>query len=393
MFEQTKIVEKKASYLSCPGNWITIVSWIFYLFINIIFCIKYNPFDQIKSLWIILAYPLFVFCIYKITTRNRLLQKNLFFLILSFLILSFSVFLLIHIDPYSVDVDRWSALAFWSENLKNGQFPYGTPTHMGGYASPYPIWQIFHFPFHLMGDTGYGQIFCLFTFFIYLFCQRTRMNIGCFVLFLTLSPAFWWEVSVRSDLLCNMLLVFIFLSAQFFYSDYWNKHKYLAGLIAGLFLCTKMLVTIPLFLYFFPNFLRYSGKEKTGFVLLVIIGFVLPFLPFLFGESGILNHPEYNPFFQQTRQGNSLVVIVGFLLIFFTSLSWRKMQDCFLLCGLFLFALILTVGFRIYLNYDLNYVIFQDEFDKSYFNAGLPFFLFCLSSVLGRKSDYLSSYN
>ena len=383
-------METKNIHFTRPDNLITLFAWLFYLTINVIFCIKYNPFDEIKPVWIALFYPLFAFGIYKLTKIGRLQQKNFFFSLLAFFILAFSVFLLIYIDPYSVDVDRWSALAFWSENLKNGQFPYGTPTHMGGYASPYPVWQLFHFPFHLLGDTGYGQIFCLLAFFIYLFCQRTRMNIGGFALLLLLSPAFWWEISVRSDLLCNMLLVFTFLSAQFFYSGYWEKHKPLAGLITGLFLCTKMLVAIPLFLYFFPKFLSYNKREKIGFALLVIAGFALPFLPFLFGESGILNHPEYNPFLQQTRQGNFLIVMAGFLLVLLASLVWKKTRECFFFCGLFLFALIFTVGFRIYLNNDLSYVLFQDEFDKSYFNASLPFFIFCASNIVKQQIYRLS---
>ena len=386
-----RIMKKRNIYPFRPDNLIPLFAWIFYLFINVIFCVKYNPFESINSLWIILGYPLAALGIYKITTINRLQQKNFFFLLLVLFILILSAFLLIYIDPYSVDVDRWSALAFWSENLKNGQFPYGTPTHMGGHASPYPVWQLFHFPFHLLGDTGYGQIFCLLAFFIYLFCQRTRMNIGGFILLLAISPAFWWEISVRSDLLCNMLLIFIFLSAHFFYSDYWKKHKYLAGLIVGLFLCTKMLVAIPLFLYFFSRFLKYTTKEKIGFALLVVVGLAVPFLPFLFGENSILNHPEYNPVLVQTRQGNIFVVIVGFLLILWSSLSWKKMQKCFFLCGLFLFALIFTVGTRIYLsqNCGLNCILFgDDELDISYFNVSMPFFLYCIGEVRKYQTRY-----
>ncbi|MDR3339250.1 MAG: hypothetical protein LBT25_03980, partial [Candidatus Symbiothrix sp.] len=251
-------MQKKNLFFEQISNWHIVVAWVIYFFVNVVFCIKYNPVDEMKPVYFIVLYPLVVCGIYKLTSRMRLQQKNFFFLILASFIILLAVLLLLYINRWSVEVDRWSALTFWSENLKNGKFPYGTPTHMGGYASPFPVWQLFHFPFHLLGDTGYGQIFCLICFFTFLFYCRTRINIGGFVLLLALSPAFWWEIAVRSDLLCNMLLLFVFLASQFYYPAYWAKHKYLAALITGLFLCTKMLVAIPLFLYFFPKFLRYE---------------------------------------------------------------------------------------------------------------------------------------
>ena len=367
------------------------IAWAIYFFVNVIFCIKYNPFEAIHPLFLLVFYPLIVSGIYKATAYIRIQQKNYFFLTLALAILVFSLFLWHHIDRWSVDVDRWSALAFWSENLKNGKFPYGALSHLGGYASPFPVWQLFHFPFHLLGDTAYGQLFCLLIFFVMLFYWRTRVNIGGVILLLALSPSFWWEIAVRSDLLCNMLLLFVFLTAQFYYSAYWDKHKLLAAAITGLFLCTKMLVAIPLFLYFFPKFLKFTTKEKIGFASTVIACFFIPFLPFLFGEHSILNHPEYNPLFLQSRQGNVWLMITGCILLLSAALTWQRMKDLYFLAGLFLFALILTVGIRIGLKNGWDSVIFEDEFDKSYFNVCIPFFLFFIHEIKKRTFSY-SSY-
>ena len=364
------------------------IVWAIYLFINVIFCVKYNPFEIIQPLYILIFYPLIVIGIYTATAYIRIQQKNYFFLILACAILLSALFLWHYIDRWSIDVDRWSALAFWSENLKHGRFPYGTPTHLNTYASPFPIWQLFHFPFYLLGDTAYGQWLCLLIFFIFLFRWRTKMNIGGIILLLALSPGFWREIAVRSDLLCNMLLLFVFLSAQFYCSAYWDKHKILAAAITGLFLCTKLLVAIPLFLFFFPRFLKFTAKEKTGFALTVIICFVVPFLPFLFGESGILNHPEYNPFYQQTRQGSVLLVAIGSIPVICAALAWRQMREMHLLAGLFLFALFLLVGIRIGLKNGWTSVLFEDEFDKSYFNVCIPFFLFFIHEIKKKTFDF-----
>jgi len=363
------------------------IAWGVYFFVNIIFCVKYNPFEIIHPFYLIIGYPLIVFGIYKATVSIRIQQKNYFFLLLAGSILIFALFLLHYIDRWSVHVDRWSALAFWSENLKNGRFPYGTPTHLNTYASPFPIWQLFHFPFYLLGDTAYGEWVCLLIFFAALFRWRTKMNIGGFILLLALSPGFWWEIAVRSDLLCNMLLLFVFLTALFYYSAFLDKRKIVVAAMVGLFLCTKLLVAIPLFLFLLPQFLKFTLKEKIGFALVVVICFVTPFLPFVFGERSILNHWEYNPFYQQTRQGNALLIAAGGILITSAALIWRKMRDLYFLAGLFLFALILMVGIRIGLKNGWTSVLFEDEFDKSYFNVCIPFFLFFIHDIRKKTFD------
>jgi len=364
------------------------IAWAIYLFINVVFCVKYNPFETIHSLYLVVLYPLIVIGIYIATASIRIQQKNYFFLIMAVVILLFSLFLLHHIDRWSVRVDRWSALAFWSESLKNGHYTYGTPTHLGGYASPFPIWQLFHFPFYLIGDTGYGQLFCLLVFFISLFYWRTKVNIGGIILLLALSPGFWWEVAVRSDLLSNMLLLFVFLTAQFYCSEFWGKHKILTAAIIGFFLCTRLFVAIPLSLYFFPQFLKFNAKEKIVFALTVIACFVLPFLPFLFGEHGILNHPEYNPIILQVRQGSGWIFAAGVIMLLIAALKWKRMSELYFLSGLFLFAIILARGLKVGLEDGWLSAIFDPRFDKSYFNICIPFFLFYIHETRKRIFNY-----
>ena len=368
------------------------VAWTIYFFVNVIFCIKYNPFEIIQPLYILILYPLIVVGIYKASIYIRIQQKNFFSFFIACAIILLALFLWYYIDRWSVRVDRWSALAFWSENLKNGNYPYGTLTHLGGYATPLPVWQLFHFPFYLLGDTAYGQLFCLLVFFVALFQWRTKMNIGGIILLLALSPGFWWEIAARSDLLCNMLLLFVFLTAQFYHSAYWDKCKIFAAAIAGFFLCTKLLVAIPLFLFFFPRFLKYTAKEKIGFTLMVIVCFVAPFLPFLFGERSILDHPEYNPLFLQTRLGNVPFVAIGCILMLCGAIAWRRMKDMYFLTGLFLFALILTVGIQVGMKNGWVSVIFEEEFDISYFNVCIPFFLFFIHEIKKRTLNF-SNYH
>ena len=354
------------------------IAWTVYFFVNVIFCIKYNPFEVIHPLYLIVFYPLIVTGIYKATIAARIQQKNYFFLIIAVAIFILTLFLWHYIDRWSVQVDRWSALEFWSKSLKEGHYTYGTPTHLSGYASPFPVWQLFHFPFYLLGNTAYGQLFCLLIFFIALFCWRAKMNIGGIILLLALSPGFWWEIAVRSDLLYNMLLLFVFLTALFYYSTFWDKHKILTAAIIGLFLCTRLFVGIPLFLYFFPRFVRFNIKEKIGVALTVTACLVIPFLPFLFGEHGILHHPEYSPIVLQVRQGSGLIFAGGFIIALIAAMIWKRMSNLYFLSGLFLFALILARGIRVGLEDGWLSTLFDARFDESYFNICIPFFLFFL---------------
>ena len=354
------------------------IAWAIYFFINIVFCIKYNPFDAIKPVYMMIGYPAVVLLVYQGIRHFVVRHEKVFFIAVSCFILALSLVFLFIIDKYALNVDRWSALEYWSENLKNGQYPYGTKTHLGNYASPYPVWQMFHFPFYLLGDTGYGSIFCLVLFLTFLYRIRTQVRIVPYIVLLLMAPCFWWEFTVRSDSLPNMFLVFIFLAMLFYRPVLWDRYPYWMGLIVGLFLCTKMLVVIPLFLYFFPKFLSLKTmKAKFLFFFMALCGLAVPFLPFLFGEKSILNNP-YNPMLVQIRDGNIMTFVVGMVVITWASLKWKNMKTCFFLSGLFLFLTIFAIGVKVTIDQTLHDTIFGNGLDISYFTTALPFILFCI---------------
>ena len=69
-----------------------------------------------------------------------------------------------HIDPYSIKVDRWSAIHNFLTCLLAGEYPYAAQTHLGGYGSPFPVWQLFHLPFYLLGNVGLSLIVAVIIF-------------------------------------------------------------------------------------------------------------------------------------------------------------------------------------------------------------------------------------
>lgn len=58
------------------------------------------------------------------------------------------------IDPYQIQVDRWSAIHNFINYLVHGRYPYMAPTHLGGYGSPFPVWQFLHIPFYYLNNVG-----------------------------------------------------------------------------------------------------------------------------------------------------------------------------------------------------------------------------------------------
>ena len=71
-----------------------------------------------------------------------------------------------HFDPMQNQVDRWSAIANPLTAMFSGQFPYSAQTHLGGYASPFPVWMVFHIPFWALGNVGLSEIFTALLFVI-----------------------------------------------------------------------------------------------------------------------------------------------------------------------------------------------------------------------------------
>lgn len=112
-----------------------------------------------------------------------------------------------HFDPMQNQVDRWSAIANPLTAMFSGQFPYSAQTHLGGYASPFPVWMVFHIPFWALGNVGLSEIFTALLFVISVkAAYGSQAGIKATVL-LALSLNLWYETAVRSDLISNFFFL------------------------------------------------------------------------------------------------------------------------------------------------------------------------------------------
>jgi hypothetical protein len=283
------------------------------------------------------------------------------------------------INPYHLQVDRWSAIHNNLSYLLQGRYPYAARTHLGGYGSPFPVWQIFHLPFYALKNVGLSLFFAVWLLFS---AMRHRYGIrqaSLLLILLFASPAFLYEAAVRSDLMTNFLIC---LSIVFFT---WNKGKELEkhilcfSVLCGLLLSTRFSAAIPLFIFLLPFYLKLPRGKQLLFPLLVLMVFGLTFLPLLLWDSHMLMFFKYNPFVLQTRQGSLPVLIVCGLLCILLALSWRGNAYYYLInSGLALFTLVL-ITFAYNMISSGNYDLFSSTYDITYFDMSLPFICSCIA--------------
>ena len=284
------------------------------------------------------------------------------------------------IDPYSLQVDRWSALHFPIQNLLHGIYPYGATTHLGGNASPFPVWQVLHIPFYLLGNVGL-------SFFVAagLFLWSSRKVLGparatAIGLLLVSSVGVWYEAAVRSDLITNMLLVASLACLCLpRLSDEWaGRHGWQLAVAVGLLACTRVIVLLPLGLLFFPHLLKMRLRRAFLLTVLAVAVFVLTFVPFALWDWQQFFHFQNNPWALQTRQGNPSDFLLFLPLALYLALSWRGIAKRYYRNSSVMLTVFVVVTF-VHNMYRLeNWDLFSSTFDITYLSTALPF---CLLSI------------
>ena len=351
------------------------VSLTLYIVVNALFVAKYSSrlsptlFPYI-TLTAVLAYYLFL--IYGMQRLLRWRRTSWAFAALCFI----SMFVVQYaIDPYSLNVDRWSALHFPIQNMLNGVYPYIAHTHLGGNASPFPVWQLLHVPFYLLGNVGLS-FFVVVAFFVWTVWRQWGGRCCLMAaLLLAVSPAVWYEVAVRSDFITNILLLggAINMCVKRVSVEWVSRHAVWLSVAIALFASTRILTLIPIALLALPFWLRMSGKKKVLTVIVFSIVFLATFLPFALWDWHDFFHHENNPWSLQTRQGFSVDFLLFVPLAVILALTWRgDVQRYFVNVSTMLLLFVgITIIHRMYAfgNWDL----FASLNDITYFNSLLPF--------------------
>ena len=286
------------------------------------------------------------------------------------------------IDPMGLQVDRWSAIHHFLDGMLAGIYPYGQQTHLGGYGSPFPVWQILHLPFYALGNVGLS-IFVVLGIYIFTLWKIYGNRVGLTVtILLLLSPAIWYEIAVRSDLITNIMLVAIIVEWLMEYRVNLSQRTVTIGILAGLLLSTRLVAVIPLAVVYGYAFLKLGWKKQCLFLGVVAIVFALTMLPFVFWQGSTLLFFEYNPFVLQTRQGSMLalglfaVIAIGITLYQKENLGMRHIVTGGLLTCLVVIAFVE----KMWIEHAWN-ALYTSMFDITYLSVALPFYIIALSRV------------
>jgi hypothetical protein len=363
-------------------SWSSIMlAYIPYLFINLIFVLKYSQRVTSHYFLVCIFFALvsfaFLFCLKPLI---NLLKKTSVWLFLSLIgVLMVAAILQSIIDPYQLQVDRWSAIHFFLRELLQGNYPYMAGTHLGGYGSPFPVWQLFHLPFYLLGNVGlsFFVVSFLFIYSIYKFYgSKTAL---CIWLLLVMSPAYWYESVVRSDLITNIMLsatIVVWLKNK---EIKLSEHIVSLAVLMGLLASTRFISLVPVAALYGISFLNLSFKKQFQLVSIVVLVFVLTFLPFLLWKGESLLFFEYNPFVLQTRQGSPLVLLFfAIVAVFSVIYASKRGVSLYLLVAYLLNFLVVTAFVEKMILNDAWEKLFTPMFDITYLSVALPFYVLYL---------------
>ena len=103
-----------------------------------------------------------------------------------------------------------------------------------------------------------------------------------------LSPAFVYEVLVRSDLMANFLLVAAILNGFARKHVSLKNHWLCIAVAVGLLMSTRLTTVVAFTLWLLPDYLRQPWKIKLLMPLVAMAVFALTFLPLLFWNADML---------------------------------------------------------------------------------------------------------
>lgn len=367
---------------------------ILYLFVNILFIFKYLTRTEISVPLITVLYISgilgFVYLYFKWSPKvSEKLFKYSSFVLLSITLILIAVGLL-YIDPYTVRVDRWSAVSFFLEGLFNGEYPYGIHTHVSetNFPSPFPLWHVINIPFYLLGDVGIGLIFFLIITFvnvkIYFNSYRKAFF---FLILLILSPAYWWEVAVRSDSLSNgfLVLTFILWYTKKGYSV--DKNFWLTIILCGIIASTRLSAVLPVALFLFAQYIQTNWLKKILFPLSILAFVLVVFMPFvLWTIDGTYVFFTRNPFMSQTSVGNPVFLIIMIVAGIIFALKWKNTDEYFEYAASFMFIFMAGSQLSLIMTRGISGSFFTDStYDLSYFTLYLPYTLMSLASKVSNK--------
>ena len=353
-----------------------------YLFINFLFAFKYiNRVSNFALLSALIYSTIIVLIIILFNYLPNEYFTNLLFYIFTIL---FSICILIifqQIKVESLNVDRWSMIQSFWDRLLNWEFPYIPTSFFTNTPGPFPFYFLIAFPFYLLGEIGYLSLLGYILLIIFIRINFSD-NKTVFLLSLmsSISPAFLWELTVRSTLVINMVIILFYL--------YWVEQKYinnswahiLTGLCAGLLISTRGIVVIPLLIYFSYKMIK-NHEWRNTFIIgsAAILGFFITILPLLIWDfEGFI---KYNPITLQANFIDTSILICLIIVSMVSGLFIKNFNYFCLVTGIVVFSAILIPFINAIQITGWKNVVLYNGFDISYFLLSFPFLIISIPKI------------
>lgn len=292
------------------------------------------------------------------------------------------------ISLHSLNVDRFSVISsFWNELLK-GNYPYFAKSHQGNYPGPMPVYFLVCFPFYWIGELGILSALGYVLFIRFITKRQKKVNPTAFIPFYFITALFlYWEIMTRSNIFTFSVLILFFL-IEFESLISFNVKKLISiGFLTGLLMSTRNVYILVFIIFFLSSFLskRLSIKQLLILSITALISFALTFLPLIimFKNDFLVQ----NPFIIQSSVLVPVYYSIAFVFIAFTlSFLVKNSDDRFYFSGIALFlSILLYAFFRI--KEDGFYSAFhENRIDISYFILCIPFLVYYLFIKIDNNS-------
>ncbi len=347
------------------------ISYAVIVFINLLFFYKYiDRLTHFTSAFTAL-YLILIIWFLKKQIFNKFFNNKTKYIAISFL-LFLAVFIHYYVDIHNLNVDRWSVISSFFEQLEQAKYPYFAHSHLGNPPGPMPFYFFIAFPFY---STGFYVLLSVLGYLLFVWLIDFKLKSSYqIILLLLLSPFLYWEIVSRSNLFTYSF--FVVITLLFFLNKYRPFLRYLVSFILGLLLATRSVYILVLIILYLSLLWqkKISFKELIYNGIFLTLGFALPFIPLI----AWFPHKFFvlNPFMIQS--GFLIpVYYIGFFIVIAVILSFfvKDNKDIFYYSGISLFLSIL-----IYFFYHIFKVGFINAYinsiaDISYFILSVPFLL------------------
>jgi hypothetical protein len=279
----------------------------------------------------------------------------------------------------SVRVDRWDIVRRFLDAVLRGEFPYAIRSMHNNPPGPLPVYFLLNFPFYLIQEIGYSTILALFAYNWllekHIASERARTLI---VVLLTTSPAFLWELAVRSTLFGNVAVVLFYAHfAERMRLECSRRRAMLCGFCGGLVLSTRGVFVLPLTAAYSSLFIKpHKWMEGVLYGVALLAGFALTLAPFAIWDWNAFRN--FNPII---LEGSFMPLPVLALLLLWSVLGgiWSSSlteQNRYL--GTILFCAVSISFFQFVLRFGWAQAFWQSRFDLSYYMLALPYLMYGL---------------